>query len=125
MDEIIDFVKVLVDKEFVYEVNGDVYFRVSKLYYYVKLVNKILEDLEIGVSGCVDGEGEIKENFLDFVFWKLVKFGEVLWESFWGKGCLGWYIECFVMVIEIFGDIIDIYGGGVDLEFLYYMNEIV
>ena len=79
MDEIIDFVKVLVDKEFAYEANGDVYFRVSKSHHYAKLANKTLEDLEIGASGRVDGEGEIKENPLDFALWKSAKSGEVSW----------------------------------------------
>ncbi|AHX74547.1 cysteine--tRNA ligase [Streptococcus agalactiae] len=124
MDEIIDFVKVLVDKEFAYEANGDVYFRVSKSHHYAKLANKTLEDLEIGASGRVDGEGEIKENPLDFVLWKSAKFGEVSWESPWGKGRPGWHIECSVMATEILGDTIDIHGGGADLEFPHHTNEI-
>ncbi|AFV71689.1 Cysteine--tRNA ligase [Streptococcus agalactiae] len=124
MDEIIDFVKVLVDKEFAYEANGDVYFRVSKSHHYAKLANKTLEDLEIGASGRVDGEGEIKENPLDFVLWKSAKSGEVSWESPWGKGRPGWHIECSVMATEILGDTIDIHGGGADLEFPHHTNEI-
>ncbi|HGA2456830.1 TPA: cysteine--tRNA ligase [Streptococcus agalactiae] len=124
MDEIIDFVKVLVDKEFAYEANGDVYFRVSKSHHYAKLANKTLEDLEIGASGRVDGEGEIKENLLDFALWKSAKSGEVSWESPWGKGRPGWHIECSVMATEILGDTIDIHGGGADLEFPHHTNEI-
>ncbi|HGI2219456.1 TPA: cysteine--tRNA ligase [Streptococcus agalactiae] len=124
MDEIIDFVKVLVDKEFAYEANGDVYFRVSKSHHYAKLANKTLEDLEIGASGRVDGEGEIKENPLDFALWKSAKSGEVSWESPWGKGRPGWHIECSVMATEILGDTIDIHGGGADLEFPHHTNEI-
>lgn len=124
MDEIIDFVKVLVDKEFAYEANGDVYFRVSKSHHYAKLANKTLEDLEIGASGRVDGEGEIKENPLDFALWKSTKSGEVSWESPWGKGRPGWHIECSVMATEILGDTIDIHGGGADLEFPHHTNEI-
>lgn len=71
MDEIIDFVKVLVDKGFAYEANGDVYFRVAKSQNYAKLANKTLADLEVGASGRVDGEGEIKENPLDFALWEI------------------------------------------------------
>lgn len=40
------------------------------------------------------------------------KFGEFVWEFFWGMGRSGWYIECFVMVSDILGDSIDIYFGG-------------
>ena len=51
MDEIIDFVSVLIDKGFAYEVGGDVYFRVAKSHNYAKLANKTLADLEVGASG--------------------------------------------------------------------------
>lgn len=124
MDEIIDFVKVLVDKGFAYEANGDVYFRVAKSQNYAKLANKTLADLEVGASGRVDGEGEIKENPLDFALWKSAKPGEVSWQSPWGEGRPGWHIECSVMATTILGDTIDIHGGGADLEFPHHTNEI-
>ena len=124
MDEIIDFVKVLVDKGFAYEANGDVYFRVAKSQNYAKLANKALADLEVGASGRVDGEGEIKENPLDFALWKSAKPGEVSWQSPWGEGRPGWHIECSVMATTILGDTIDIHGGGADLEFPHHTNEI-
>lgn len=54
-----------------------------------------------------------------------MKFGEFVWDSFWGFGCLGWYIECSVMSVEYLGYKFDIYGGGMDLIFFYYENEIV
>ena len=118
MDEIIDFVKVLVDKGFAYEANGDVYFRVAKSQNYAKLANKTLADLEVGASGRVDGEGEIKENPLDFALWKSAKPGEVSWQSPWGEGRPGWHIECSVMATTILGDTIDIHGGELTWNFL-------
>lgn len=124
MDEIIDFVKVLVDKGFAYEANGDVYFRVAKSQNYAKLANKTLADLEVGASGRVDGEGEIKENPLDFALWKSAKPGEVSWQSPWGEGRPGWHIECSVMAKETLGDTIDIHAGGQDLTFPHHENEI-
>lgn len=124
MDEIIAFVKDLVDKGFAYEANGDVYFRVAKSKNYAKLANKTLEDLEVGASGRVDGEGNIKENPLDFALWKAAKLGGVSWKSPWGQGRPGWHIECSVMATSILGDTIDIHGGGADLEFPHHTNEI-
>ena len=124
MDEIIDFVKVLVDKGYAYEAKGDVYFRVSKSKNYAKLANKTLADLEIGASGRVDGEGDLKEDPLDFALWKSAKLGEVSWKSPWGPGRPGWHIECSVMATEILGETIDIHGGGNDLEFPHHTNEI-
>ncbi|MGT2636957.1 cysteine--tRNA ligase [Streptococcus ratti] len=124
MDEIIDFVQVLVDKGFAYETAGDVYFRVRKSGHYAALANKTLEELEIGASGRVDAESELKEDPLDFALWKSAKPGEVSWSSPWGQGRPGWHIECSVMATEILGDTIDIHGGGADLEFPHHTNEI-
>ena len=124
MDEIINFIQVLIDKGFAYEVAGDVYFRVDKSDNYAKLANKTLADLEAGASGRVDTEADIKEHPFDFALWKAAKAGEVSWESPWGLGRPGWHIECSVMATEILGDTIDIHGGGADLEFPHHTNEI-
>ncbi|HFU3819266.1 TPA: cysteine--tRNA ligase [Streptococcus suis] len=124
MDEIIDFVQVLIDKDYAYEAAGDVYFRVEKAENYARLANKTLSDLEAGASGRVEGEGQLKEHPFDFALWKSAKTGEVSWESPWGAGRPGWHIECSVMATEILGDTIDIHGGGADLEFPHHTNEI-
>lgn len=124
MDEIINFIQVLIDKGFAYEVAGDVYFRVDKSDNYAKLANKTLADLEAGASGRVDTEADIKEHPFDFALWKAAKAGEVSWGSPWGLGRPGWHIECSVMATEILGDTIDIHGGGADLEFPHHTNEI-
>lgn len=124
MDEIIDFIQVLIDKDFAYEAAGDVYFRVAKSENYAKLANKTLADLEAGASGRVDQEADIKEHPFDFALWKAAKPGEVFWDSPWGSGRPGWHIECSVMATEILGDTIDIHGGGADLEFPHHTNEI-
>ena len=124
MNEIINFIQVLIDKGFAYEVAGDVYFRVDKSDNYAKLANKTLADLEAGASGRVDTEADIKEHPFDFALWKAAKAGEVSWESPWGLGRPGWHIECSVMATEILGDTIDIHGGGADLEFPHHTNEI-
>lgn len=124
MDEIIDFIQVLIDKGFAYEAAGDVYFRVAKSKNYAKLANKTLADLEAGASGRVDQEADIKEHPFDFALWKAAKPGEVFWDSPWGAGRPGWHIECSVMATEILGDTIDIHGGGADLEFPHHTNEI-
>ncbi|HER5569493.1 TPA: cysteine--tRNA ligase [Streptococcus pyogenes] len=122
--EIISFVESLIEKDFAYEVDGDVYFRVEKSEHYAKLANKTLSELEVGASGRTDAETALKENPLDFALWKSAKAGEVSWDSPWGFGRPGWHIECSVMATEILGDTIDIHGGGADLEFPHHTNEI-
>ena len=67
MDEIIDFIKLLVDKGFAYEIDGDVYFRVNKIDDYGQLSNQQIEDLMVGAR--ID-ENALKENPLDFTLWK-------------------------------------------------------
>lgn len=122
--EIISFVESLIEKDFAYEADGDVYFRVEKSEHYAKLANKTLSELEVGASGRTDAETALKKNPLDFALWKSAKAGEVSWDSPWGFGRPGWHIECSVMATEILGDTIDIHGGGADLEFPHHTNEI-
>ncbi|HER1268745.1 TPA: cysteine--tRNA ligase [Streptococcus pyogenes] len=122
--EIISFVESLIEKDFAYEADGDVYFRVEKSEHYAKLANKTLSELEVGASGRTDAETALKENPLDFALWKSAKTDEVSWDSPWGFGRPGWHIECSVMATEILGDTIDIHGGGADLEFPHHTNEI-
>ena len=120
----ISFIDDLIQKEFAYVSQGDVYFRVAKSKDYGKLANKNLSELIAGASGRTDEETLRKESSADFALWKAAKPGEVSWESPWGMGRPGWHIECSVMVENLLGETIDIHGGGVDLEFPHHTNEI-
>jgi cysteinyl-tRNA synthetase len=121
MTQIIAIVKVLVDKRFAYEVEGDVYFEVEKFHGYGKLSKRNLDDLQAGARIDVD---ERKVNPLDFALWKSSKPDEPEWDSPWGKGRPGWHIECSAMSAEILGQPLDIHGGGKDLIFPHHENEI-
>ena len=126
MDDIIEFVKDLIEKGAAYEVDGDVYFRVSTVKDYGKLSGKNIEDLVHGASNRLENEeAKKKENPLDFALWKKTKIdGEVSWSSPWGMGRPGWHIECSTMNKKILGETIDIHAGGEDLEFPHHENEI-
>ena len=121
VDDIIEFIKELVEKGYAYEVNGDVYFRTKKFEGYGKLVGQNLDDLQSGARINVD---ERKEDPMDFAVWKVQKPGEPAWESPWGLGRPGWHIECSCMVKKLLGDSIDIHAGGMDLAFPHHENEI-
>lgn len=82
MDIIIDLIKILVDKGYAYEVQGDVYFRTRKFKGYGKLIKQSIDDL---MSGARIDVNDIKEDPLDFALWKSAKEGEPFWESPWGK----------------------------------------
>lgn len=121
IDEIIHFVKELVDKGYAYQSGGDVYFDVSKYKDYGKLSKQSLEDLQSGARVEIN---EQKKNPLDFALWKEAKPGEPSWESHWGLGRPGWHIECSAMAKKYLGETIDIHGGGGDLVFPHHENEI-
>ena len=126
--DMIEMIKVLIEKGHAYEVNGTVYFRTRSFPEYGKLSHKNIDDLESGHRDDdhqlkVSGEDE-KEDFLDFVLWKPMKEGEPYWDSPWGKGRPGWHLECSVMSKKYIGDIIDIHAGGEDLIFPHHENEI-
>lgn len=121
MDEIIAFIKTLVDKGFAYEAQGDIYFRTAKFDEYGKLSHMPLEELEAGARIDVNS---IKENPVDFALWKSAKESEPSWKSPWGNGRPGWHIECSAMVKKYLGETIDIHCGGQDLIFPHHENEI-
>ncbi|MFV0517683.1 MAG: cysteine--tRNA ligase [Aminipila sp.] len=122
MDDIIAFVKELVDKGYAYEINGDVYYSTRKFNEYGKLSKQNIEDLE---SGARIEVGEKKEDPLDFALWKARKTDdEIAWQSPWGMGRPGWHIECSAMSKKYLGETIDIHAGGQDLAFPHHENEI-
>lgn len=121
MDEIIEFVKDLIEKGYAYEVDGDVYFSTKNFKEYGKLSGQNLDDLQAGARISVD---ERKQDPMDFAIWKSEKPGEPSWSSPWGKGRPGWHIECSCMAHNILGETIDIHAGGADLVFPHHENEI-
>ena len=118
---IISTITTLIDKEFAYPANGDVYFRVTKSNDYGKLSHRTLDGMIAGARIQVD---ENKEHPMDFVLWKAAKPGEPSWDSPWGAGRPGWHIECTAMALDQLGDPLDIHGGGHDLVFPHHENEI-
>ena len=122
MDQIIAFVKDLIDLGYAYEVDGDVYYSTRAFKEYGKLSGQNIEDLEAGARIEV---GEKKKDPLDFALWKARKTeDEIAWESPWGMGRPGWHIECSTMSKRYLGDTIDIHAGGQDLAFPHHENEI-
>ena len=123
MKPIIDFIKSLVDDGYAYEVDGDVYFRVTKIDEYGRLSGIKIEELIAGASERIE-ETDKKESSTDFALWKKTDEG-IRFDSPWSKGRPGWHTECVVMINDIFENgRIDIHGGGQDLKFPHHENEI-
>ncbi|MEB3058401.1 cysteine--tRNA ligase [Parvimonas sp. D9] len=122
INEMIEFVKVLEEKGIAYNVDGNVYFDITKAKDYGKLSKKNIDDLRAGARIDISDE---KKNPLDFALWKKRKDEtEPAWESPWGMGRPGWHLECSVMAKKYLGDTIDIHAGGEDLQFPHHENEI-
>lgn len=122
INEMIEFVKVLEEKGIAYNVDGNVYFDITKAKDYGKLSKKNIDDLRAGARIDISDE---KKNPLDFALWKKRKDEtEPAWESPWGMGRPGWHLECSVMAKKFLGDTIDIHAGGEDLQFPHHENEI-
>jgi len=120
IEPIVTFIEQLVEQGYAYEVDGDVYFRVTKLESYGRLSNQDTEQLEVGARIT---ENVKKDNPLDFTLWKKTEQG-VKWASPWSEGRPGWHTECVAMIHNYLGTKIDIHGGGSDLKFPHHENEI-
>ena len=67
MDNIIEFIRTLIEKGFAYESEGDVYYRTRKFDGYGKLSHQSIDELRVGARIEV---GEKKQDALDFALWK-------------------------------------------------------
>ena len=120
INDILEFIKELIQKDIAYISQNGVYFSVNKFPEYGKLSKKKIEELQSGARIEVD---EAKKDPLDFALWKFSD-TEPVWNSPWGKGRPGWHIECSAMSIKYLGENFDIHGGGRDLIFPHHENEI-
>ncbi|MDX6440200.1 MAG: cysteinyl-tRNA synthetase [Gaiellaceae bacterium] len=119
MDAIIRFIEGLVERGYAYEVEGDVYFRVSRYEEYGRLSGQKPDQVE------EQEPNPRKEDPRDFALWKANKPEEdTWWESPWGRGRPGWHIECSAMAEELLGPVFEIHGGGLDLVFPHHENEL-
>ena len=120
IEDIINFIDILLKKGYAYVSPNGVYFHVRSFDKYGKLSKKTIEELEAGSRIEVD---PLKRDPLDFALWKFYS-DQPNWTSPWGNGRPGWHIECSVMASKYLGISFDIHGGGSDLIFPHHENEI-
>jgi len=118
---IVTLIEQLRDRGAVYDVGGDLYFRVHS-------------DPDFGVVGGYDeatmrrllaergGDPDRpgKGDPLDCLLWRSARTGEPSWDTAVGRGRPGWHVECAAMALEYLGMSFDVQGGGNDLIFPHH-----
>mgnify|MGYP002510948381 CR=1 FL=1 len=122
IEEMMQFVKKLIENGYAYETSKGIYFDISKLDKYPILSNRKLDDQIAGARVDVDIE---KRNPYDFALWIKAPENHIMkWESPWGLSYPGWHIECSAMGKKYLGNEFDIHTGGVDHIPTHHENEI-
>ena len=120
--EMLEYVKILMEKGYAYETSTAIYFDVSKLDEYPVLSNLNVEKQKAGARVEVDPE---KKNHYDFALWIKAPENHLMkWDSPWGPSYPGWHIECSAMGQKYLGEQFDIHTGGIDLIPTHHENEI-
>ena len=122
-----DFITLLDQRGFLYQIENDHYFSVERF----------LEDMPLSSDEAIkifserggDPEREGKRHPLDPVVWMAHQGDDPSWESKFGLGRPGWHVECTAIAVHYLDSanvdpIIQIQGGGSDLIFPHhYMSE--
>lgn len=120
--EMIEMIKQLVEKEYAYITEENVYFDIYKFKNYGNLSGRKVEDL---IEGTRIETAQDKRHSADFALWKKADKNHIMkWKSPWGEGYPGWHIECSVMSMKYIGETLDIHGGGLDNQFPHHECEI-
>ena len=122
IQDMLEYVKKLIDNGFAYETSTAIYFDVSKLDKYPILTNVDVENQKAGARVDIDPE---KRNPYDFALWIKAPENHLMkWDSPWGPSYPGWHIECSAMGQKYLGEQFDIHTGGIDLIPTHHENEI-
>ena len=120
--EMQDWIKKMLENGYAYEVNGNVYYDISKFKDYGVFSKKDITKLEKNTRFTNDPN---KKHHSDFALWiKAPKDHILKWNSPWSVGYPGWHLECSTMGYKYLGEHFDIHGGGVEHVFPHHQNEI-
>ena len=120
--EMVSLTSTLLEKGFAYEVDGTVYYDVSKFPGYGQLSGQKVEETHAGHRVEVESD---KRDPADFALWKHAAEHRLMkWPSPWGDGFPGWHIECSAMSLKHLGERFDVHTGGIDLKFPHHEDEI-
>jgi L-cysteine:1D-myo-inositol 2-amino-2-deoxy-alpha-D-glucopyranoside ligase len=122
--EILTLIGRTFDQGLAYEVEGSVYFEVSKFPRFGQVSHEPRDAmLALAASNGGRPDDPNKRDPLDFVLWQPSLEDEPAWESRWGAGRPGWHIECSAIALRELGETVDVHGGGRDLAFPHHECE--
>ena len=122
-----DFITLLDQRGFLYQIENDHYFSVES--FLEEMPFSIDEAIKIFSERGGDPERAGKRHPLDPVVWMAHQGDDPSWESKFGLGRPGWHVECTAIAVHYLDSanvdpIIQIQGGGSDLIFPHhYMSE--
>ena len=122
-----DFITLLDQRGFLYQIENDHYFSVES--FLEEMPFSIDEAIEIVSERGGDPKRAGKRHPLDPVVWMAHQGDDPSWESKFGLGRPGWHVECTAIAVHYLDSanvdpIIQIQGGGSDLIFPHhYMSE--
>ena len=122
-----DFITLLDQRGFLYQIENDHYFSVERFLEQMPL--STAEAIKIFSERGGDPERAGKRHPLDPVVWMAHQGDDPSWESKFGLGRPGWHVECTAIAVHYLDSanadpIIQIQGGGSDLIFPHhYMSE--
>jgi L-cysteine:1D-myo-inositol 2-amino-2-deoxy-alpha-D-glucopyranoside ligase len=118
---VVELVKKLRDKGFVYDVDGDLYFSVHSDPRFGEISGlDEAQMLEIFPDRGGDPDRPGKKHPLDCLLWQAERPREPAWDSELGRGRPGWHIECSAIALDYLGETFDVQGGGSDLVFPHH-----
>lgn len=125
IDQIVELVQTLIEREHAYTVDDAVYFDISTFPSFGKL-SQYPHDQMLRLAGARGGNPDDpnKRDPLDFVLWQPSGDDEPVWETRIGPGRPGWHIECSAMALHAHGSTLDLHGGGTDLIFPHHECEV-
>jgi L-cysteine:1D-myo-inositol 2-amino-2-deoxy-alpha-D-glucopyranoside ligase len=122
--EILTLIGQSFDQGVAYEVDGYVYFEVSKFPRFGQVSHATrAQMIELAALHGGRPDDPKKRDPLDFVLWQPSLDDEPAWESRWGAGRPGWHIECSALALRDLGETLDVHGGGRDLAFPHHECE--
>jgi cysteinyl-tRNA synthetase len=128
IDLLVQEIKALEKKGYVYYSNGSAYFDISKVDNYGQLAGiEKQHSLKKNAQGRLKSfVNEDKKNENDFCLWKnwTKADGDIFWNTIIGKGRPGWHLECSSLARKNLGTTIDIHTGGISHIFPHHTNEI-